>query len=194
MKGAKTILLALMLSVANCAFAASAGTDETLIVPGASIAGVSLGSNGGQELTRLGKPYRVDRGMSQTRQVWKRLRSDGRLETFFIHAVNNGAIAAQPADGVTIDLIRSTNAQYRTASGIAVGSTLQQIRGSFPGVVPVEGTPTIFDDVKRGIAFEFSDAPAGHSICIAVMVHPSGQSNVASQEQVAEVLEHGNKE
>jgi hypothetical protein len=194
MKAVKTILLALMLPMANSAFAASAGTDETSIVPGASLAGVSLGASSEQELKKLGKPYRVDRGMSQTRQVWKRLRPDGRLETFFTHAVNNGAIDAQPADGVTIDLIRSTNAQFRTAAGIGVGSTLQRILDSFPGVVPVEGTPTIFDDVKRGIAFEFSDAPAGHSICIAIMVHPPGKSNIATQEQVAEVLEHGSKE
>jgi len=193
MKAVKTILLAVVLPIANVAFAAS-GTDETSIVPGASIAGISLGPNGVQELNKLGKPYRVDRGMSQTRQVWKRLRPDGRLETFFIHTVNNGTIDARPADGVTIDLIRSTNAQFRTAGGIAVGSTLQQIRESFPNVAPVEGTPTIFDDVKRGIAFEFSDAPAGHSICIGVMVHPPGQSNIATQEQVAEVLENGGKE
>ena len=194
MKAVKTILLALVLPMANSGLAAAAGTDETSIVPGASIAGVTLGPNGVPELKKLGKPYRVDRGMSQTRQVWKRLRPDGRLETFFIHTVNNGAIDAHPVDGVTIDLIRSTNAQFRTAGGIAVGSTLQQIRESFPAVAPVEGTPTIFDDVKRGIAFEFSDAPAAHSICIGIMVHPPGQSNIATQEQVAEVLENGSKD
>jgi hypothetical protein len=191
MKAVKTLVLALLLPIANNVFAASAGTDETSIVPGVSIAGVSLGPNGGQDLKKLGKPYRVDRGMSQTRQVWKRLRPEGRLETFFIHTVSNGAIDAQPADGVTIDLIRSTNARFRTAGGITVGSTLQQIRESFPDVAAVEGTPTIFDDVKHGIAFEFSGAPIGHSVCIAIMVHPPGQSNIATQEQVAEVLRNG---
>jgi hypothetical protein len=191
MKIAKTVLLALVLSFANNTLAGIAGTHETSIVPGVSLAGVSLGPQGAQELKKLGKPYRVDRGMSQTRQVWKWLRPDGRLETFFIHTVNNGVIDAQPADGVTIDLIRSTTAQFRTAEGIAVGSTLEQIRRSFPNVAPVEGTSTIFDDTKRGIAFEFSSAPINHSICIAVMVHPSGKSNFATQRQAAEVLEHG---
>jgi hypothetical protein len=191
MKIAKTVLLALVLSFANNTLAGIAGTHETSIVPGVSLAGVSLGPQGAQELKKLGKPYRVDRGMSQTRQVWKWLRPDGRLETFFIHTVNNGVIDAQPADGVTIDLIRSTTAQFRTADGIGVGSTFEQIRRSFPNVAPVEGTSTIFDDNKRGIAFEFSSAPINHSICIAVMVHPSGKSNVATQRQVAEVLEHG---
>ena len=191
MKVAKTILLTLALSFANNGLAGIAGTQETSIVPGVSMAGVSLGPKGEEELKKLGKPYRNDRGMSQTRQVWKSLRPDGRLETFFIHTVNNGVIDARPADGVTIDLIRSTTARFRTADGIAVGSTLEQIRKSFPDSAPVNGTPTIFDDVKRGIAFEFSSAPINHSICIAVMVHPPGQSNIATQEQVAEVLENG---
>jgi hypothetical protein len=191
MKIAKTVLLALVLSLANNTLAGIAGTHETSIVPGVSLAGVSLGPQGAQELKKLGKTYRVDRGMSQTREVWKWLRPDGRLETFFIHTVNNGVIDAQPADGLTIDLIRSTTAQFRTADGIGVGSTFEQIRRSFPNVAPVEGTSTIFDDTKRGIAFEFSSAPINHSICIAVMVHPSGKSNVATQRQVAEVLEHG---
>src|SRR5258708_22755850 len=191
MKIAKTILLALVLPIANNGLAGSDGTQETWVGPGGSWAGVSLGPKGAKELKKLGKRYRSDRGMSQTRQVWKWLRPDGRLETFFIHTVNNGVIDAQPGNGVTIDLIRSTTAGLRTAAGIAVGSTLDQIRRSLPDVPPVEGSPTIFDDVKRGIAFEFSSAPIGRSICIGVMVHPSGKTNVATQQQVAEVLEHG---
>jgi hypothetical protein len=189
-----TVLLVFMVSIVNHTSADSIPTQDLTIVPGSSVAGVSLGPNGLQELKKLGKPYRIDRGMSQTRQVWKWSRPEGRLDTFFIHTVNNGVIDAQPAAGVSIDLIRSTVARFKTAGGIGVGSTLDQIRKSFPDVVPAQGTPTIFDDVKRGIAFEFSDAPIGHSICIAVMIHPPGKSNIATQEQVAEVLENGNKE
>ena len=194
MKELKTVLLALVVSIGSHAWADSIATEDLTIVPGSSMAGVALGPNGLQELKKLGKPYRVDRGMSQTRQVWKWSRPDGRLDTFFIHTVNNGVIDAKPADGVTIDLIRSTVARFKTSGGIGVGRTLDEIRKSFPDVGPVEGTPTIFDDVKRGIAFEFSTAPIGHSVCIAVMVHPAGQRNVATQDQVAEVLEHGSKE
>jgi len=108
--------------------------------------------------------------------------------------VNNGVIDAKPADGLTIDLIRSTVARFKTSGGIGVGRTLDEIRKNFPDAAPVDGTPTIFDDIKRGIAFEFSSAPIGHSVCIAVMVHPPGKSNIATQEQVAEVLEHGSKD
>jgi hypothetical protein len=194
MKELKAVLLTLMLSIANHVLADSMATEDLTIVPGSSIAGVALGPNGLQELKKLGEPYRVDRGMSQTRQVWKWSRPEGRLDTFFVHTVNNGVIDAQPADGVTIDLIRSTVARFKTSGGIGVGRTLDEIRKNFPDVAPVDGTPTIFDDVKRGIAFEFSTAPIGHSVCIAVMVHPQGKSNIATQEQVAEVLDHGSKD
>ena len=194
MKPLKAVLLALVVSIARQASADSIATDDITIVPGSSIAGVSLGPNGLQELKKLGKPYRTNRGMSQTRQVWKWSRPEGRLDTFFVHTVNNGVIDAKPADGVTIDLIRSTVARFKTSGGIGVSSTLDEIRKNFPDVAPVDGTPTIFDDLKRGIAFEFSSAPIGHSVCIAVMVHPQSQRNIATQEQVAEVLEHGSKE
>lgn len=171
-----------------------AAVDDASIVPGVSVEGIALGPDGLTELKKLGKPDRIDRGMSQTREVWRLLRPEGRVETLFIHTVNNGVIDAKPADGLTIDLIRTSRARFQTASGIRVGSTLDQIRKSFPDIAPVDGTPTIFDDVKRGIAFEFSSSPIGHSICIAIMIHPPGKSNIATQEQVAEVLEHGNKD
>jgi hypothetical protein len=188
----RMVQLAIVLSITSPVLAGAIGTEQASIVPGASIAGVSLGPNGTPELGKLGKPYRIDRGMSQTHQVWKWFRPGGRFDTFFVHTVNNGAIDAQPADGVTIDLIRSTATRFRTANGIAVGSTLNQIRESFPAVAPLADTPTILDDMKAGIAFEFSAAPGGDSPCIAIMVHPPGQSNIATQEQVAEVLENGN--
>jgi hypothetical protein len=194
MKELKTVLLALVVSITTDTFADTIAAEDLTIVPGSSLAGVSLGPNGLQELKKLDKPYRVDRGMSQTRQVWKWSRPEGRLDTFFVHTVNNGVIDAKPADGVTIDLIRSTVARFKTSGDIGVGGTLDEIRKNFPDIAPAEGTPTIFDDVKRGIAFEFSSAPIGHSVCIAVMVHPQGQSNIATQEQVAEVLERGSKE
>jgi hypothetical protein len=194
MKELKAVLLALVVSITGHTWADSIATKDLTIVPGSSMAGVTLGANGLQELKKLGKPYRVDRGMSQTRQVWKWSRPEGRLDTFFVHTVNNGVIDAKPAGGVTIDLIRSTVARFKTSGGIGVGRTLDEIRKYFPDVAPVQGTPTIFDDVKRGIAFEFSTAPIGHSVCIAVMVHPPGKSNIATQEQVSEVLEKGSKD
>ena len=192
MKIVTATLLALSLTLAGNVVAGPAASQKASVVPGQSLGGIALGPNGLEELKKLGKPYRVDRGMSQTHQVWKWFRPGGRFDTFFVHTVNNGATDAQPSDGVTIDLIRTTATRFKTADGIAAGSTLQQIRKSFPDAAPADGTPTVLDDVKRGIAFEFSEAPTNQSICIAIMVHTPGQSNFATQQQVAEVLENGN--
>jgi hypothetical protein len=192
MKIVTATLLVLGLTLAGNLSAGPAATQKASVFPGQSLGGIALGPNGLVELKKLGKPYRIDSGMSQTHQVWKWFKPGGRFDTFFVHTVNNGATDAQPPDGVTIDLIRTTATRFKTADGIAAGSTLEQIRKGFPEVAPVDGTPTILDDVKRGIAFEFSDAPTNQSICIAVMVHPPGQSNLATQQQVAEVLENGN--
>jgi len=192
MKIVTAVLLALNVALAGNVLAGPAASQKASVVPGQSLGGIALGPNGLEELKKLGNPYRIDSGMSQTHQVWKWFKPGGRFDTFFVHTVNNGATDAQPSDGVTIDLIRTTATRFKTADGIAAGSTLEQIRKSFPDAAPADGTPTVLDDVKRGIAFEFSEAPTNQSICIAVMVHTPGQSNFATQQQVAEVLENGN--
>jgi hypothetical protein len=159
------------------------------VVPGVSIGSIVLGNNGAETLHRLPKPYASDAGMSQTRQVWKLPQPGDRFDTLFIHTVSNGVIDAKPPDGVTIDLIRITARRFRTAQGISVGSSLEEIRNAFPSVAPVDGVPTVFDAVQQGIAFEFERTPDAHSPCIAIMVHPPGQSQIATQQQVASVME-----
>ena len=191
MKIVRVLLLAMMLPGVTSVLA---GPGAASIVPGTSIFGIALGPNGVQELKKLGKPYRIDSGMSQRREVWKMPRPGDRFDTLFIHTVNNGAIDAQPADGVTIDLIRTTATRFKTDEGIGVGSTLEQIRKTFPEAAPADGVPTILDDVKSGIAFEFSQAPTNQSTCIAIMVHTPGQGNFATQQQVFEVMANGNTE
>jgi hypothetical protein len=57
----------------------------------------------------------------------------------------------------------------------------------------VANTPTVYDDVKQGIAFEFEKEPIPESPCIAIMVHLPGQSQVATQEEVEALLEKGAK-
>jgi hypothetical protein len=194
MKIITAIMLASSLALAGNGLAGQGAAQKASLIPGQSLGGIALGPNGLEELKKLGKPFRIDSGMSQTRQIWKWFRPGGRFDTFFVHTVSNGAIDAQPPDGVTIDLIRTTATRFKTADGIAAGSTLGQIRKSFPNAVPVDGTPTVLDDVNSGIAFEFSAAPSSQSACIAVMVHTPGQSNFATQQQVAEVFQNGNTE
>jgi len=188
------VLISLIGVLASVTLAGPVVNQKPSLIAGQSLGGIALGSNGLEELKKLGKPYRIDRGMSQTHQVWKWFKPGGRFDTFFVHTVSNGATDSQPSDGVTIDLIRTTAVRFKTADGIAAGSTLEQIRKSFPAATPVDGAPTILDDVKQGIAFEFSDAPTDQSVCIAVMVHTPGQSNFATQQQVAEVFDNGNRD
>jgi hypothetical protein len=159
------------------------------VVAGISIGSIVLGNNGAETLRKLPKPYASDTGMSQTRQVWKLPQLRGGFDTLFIHTISNGVINAQPPDGVTIDLIRTTAKRFRTPQGISVGSSLVQIRKVFPTVAPVADTPTVLDAVQEGIAFEFQPNPDADSACIAIMVHAPGQSRVATQEQVASVME-----
>jgi hypothetical protein len=183
----------LMVLLATVGFVAAGQTSDSLIMPGERIGQTHLGKDGAETLRRLPKPSGVDRGMSKIRQVWKS-KPGGPLETLFIYAVNNGAIDVEPSDGVTIELIRVTAKYFRTGNGISTGSTLEQIRKAFPDAVPLDDVPNIYDDLKKGIAFEFPDKPSSGSSCIAIMVHPPGESHVATREQVASVLEEGDND
>jgi hypothetical protein len=186
-------LMGFMALLASTGLANAGQTSDSLIVPGERIGQTHLGNDGAETLKHLPKPSGVDRGMSKTRQVWKS-KPGGPLETLFIYTVNNGAMDVEPSDGVTIELIRVTAKYFRTANGISTGSTLEQIRKAFPDAAPLIDVPNIYDDLKEGIAFEFSNEPSSGSPCIAIMVHPPGESDVATQAQVASVLEEGNSD
>jgi hypothetical protein len=141
--------LLLVTPVELLASAALAGPElnPTLILPGSRIGAVRLGNNGTEVLKRLPKPYVVDSGMSQTRQVWKSREPGGGYDTLLIHTVNNGVIDAKPAEGVTIDLIRVTAKRFHTAGGISVGSQFERIRDHDSGISAVKDLPSVYDDV-----------------------------------------------
>jgi hypothetical protein len=186
-------ILGLMTLLAIAGLAGAGEPSDSLIVPGERIGQTHLGHDGAETLQRLPKPSGVDRGMSKARLAWKS-NPGGPFNTLLIYTVNNGAMDVEPADGVTIKLIRVTAKYFRTANGISTGSTLEQIRKAFPNAAPLADVPTIYDDLKQGIAFEFPKEPTADSVCIAIMVHPPGESNVATRAQVASVLEEGNND
>jgi len=133
-----------------------------LIVPGYRLGEFRLGSDGLETLQKLAKPDAVDSGKSETRQVWKWAED----ERFFVHMVTSTPVNGEADAGVTIDLIRFSYpglSTYKTANEISTGSTLEQIRKSFPDAEPVSTMPTIYDDMKKGIAFEFEKAPIADS-------------------------------
>ena len=160
---------------------------DNLIVPGQSIGQTHLGKNGSFYLKKLTKPDALDAGMSQTRQVWVSKKNQ-QTNTLYIHTVSNGALNVQPLSGRTIDSIRVTSPWFHTSNGISTGSTKAQILSHFPNARPIDGSPTLYDDRKQGIVFEFGQKPTAGSPCIAITVHPPGDLHVANKEQVNSLL------
>ena len=182
------IVAVLSTTILPKAFAAS---NSNVIVPGQSIGQTYLGANGTSYLNKLPKANAVDVGMSQTRQVWVS-KQRNRTNTLFIHTVSNGALGVQPINGVTIDNIRITSSWFHTSSGdISTGSTKAKVLKNFPGARPVDGNSTIYDDAKRGIAFEFPKQANDKSPCIAIMIHPKGNPHLATTEEVSRILSNG---
>ncbi len=160
--------------------------DPSLIVPGVGIGRTNLGPDGTEYLKRLPSPDAFDAGMMQDNLVWTSKTEGRALQTLYIHTVANGATGAQPESGVTIDQIRVTSPIYHTPGGLHPGSTFAAIRHQFPDVRKVRGDEDIYDDVRRGIAFEF--AP-GKTRCIAITVYPKGSVvGVADAAEVRDVL------
>jgi hypothetical protein len=123
-----------------------------LIVPGQSIAGVSLGRTASATAARLGQP-------SEARTL-----RDGTMYTYPRYGLNVYA-----TDG-TVRAISTTNSLLRTAEGIALGSTVADVRrvygGQFADAV-VEGLLGIAYD-QHGIAFGLDGV-----IVSVIIVYPS---------------------
>jgi hypothetical protein len=167
---------------------ASAQTGSNLIVPGQSIGQTHLGRFGANDLARLPKPDADDSGMGKYRSVWLSKNQAGRKDSLYIFSIANGPRDIKPADGVTIQLIRVTSPWYDTANGISTGSTLSQILRRFPGARSTGQNRNLYDDPNQGIAFEFTGSVTTKSPCIAIMVHPAGKVNLASAQDVNEIL------
>lgn len=164
--------------------------EALVIVPGSRLGLYHLGSDGAWSLKQLGKPIAIESAKSQTRQVW----NWGDQELFFVHTASNRSLGTEPADGVTIDLLRFScpnQTGIHTASGISTGSTLEEVRKAFPDAQPVAKAPSVYDDVNQGIAFEFEKEPNAQSPCLAITVHLPGQSRVVTQEEVEKLLKKG---
>jgi hypothetical protein len=95
-----------------------------------------------------------------------------RTDTLSIHTISNAALNVEPKNGVTINRIRVTSNWFHTLPGnLSTGSTKAQILRHFPNARKVASNPLMYDDVKRGIAFEFALLATDTSPCIAITVH-----------------------
>src|ERR1700733_14367470 len=167
---------------------ASAQSGSNLIVPGQSIGQTPLGRFGADDLAKLPKPDADDSGMGKYRSVWLSKNQAGRKDTLYIFSIANDPRDVQPRNGVTIQLIRVTSPWYHTANGISTGKTLSQILRRFPGARSTDQSQNLYDDAQQGIAIEFAGRATTKSPCIAIMVHPVGEVNLASAKDVNEIL------
>jgi hypothetical protein len=135
-RGSWPLILALILGLALPVVAQQA-PPPVLIVPGQSLAGVTLGRTVSATLGRLGQP-------AETRAL-----RDSTLHTFPRYGLNVYA-----SDG-TVRAISTTNSLLRTAEGVALGSTVADVRrvyGAQSTDAVVEGLLGIAYD-QYGIAF-----------------------------------------
>ncbi len=126
-------------------------SPPVLIVPGQSIAGVALGRTVSATLGRLGQPTEM------------RSLRDGALYTFPRYGLNMYA-----ADGA-VRAISTTNSLLRTADGIALGSSVAEVRRVFGpqfSDAVVEGLMGIAYD-QHGIAFGLDG-----SVVSVIIVYP----------------------
>lgn len=151
---------------------------DWLVVPGHSLGHVVLGADAAT-LAALGKPTTGDAAMQKAWTTWLGSRpasgsAPSQLDVYTAPQNND-------VDHHTVQLVRATSPWFHLANGLRPGSSLRTIRAVY-GALPLAATyqlPTgrryLYDDVRRGIAFE-TDGTAATSHCRAVVVHQAGQA------------------
>ncbi len=153
MRRAWPFILCVLLGLALPVVAQQVPTPPpVLIVPGQSIAGVSLGRSASVTMTRLGQPSEI------------RSLRDGAMYTYPRYGLN---VYTTDSGGRAIS---TTNRRLRTAAGIALGSTVADVRrvyGSQFTDAIVEGLLGIAYD-QHGIAFGLDGV-----VVSVIIVYPS---------------------
>lgn len=151
---------------------------HALVVPGRSLGNLTLGANA-TTLAALGPATYSDAAMQKAWSTWRGSRptTGGTPTQLDVYT----APAGQDVDHHTVQVVRATSPWFHLANGLRPGSRLSAIRQMY-GKLPlattycVAGHPRyLYDDVKRGVAFE-TDGTASGSSCQAVLVHLPGQA------------------
>ena len=160
--------------VATTTLPASASGKQ--IVPGRSIDSLHLGARD-TVLKKLAPlpGYEEDSTMGHT---WRAFRSSDGSHSLEVYMVRD-----DPGLITTIRQIRIASPYFHTSQGIHTGDSLSHILKAFPGVKLISRyTYTskrvdVYDDRKRGIAFEFKPATTtSNEQCTAILIHPRGKS------------------
>lgn len=177
-----------LLSAALCLSALaplSAAPDRFLIVPGHSIGQTKLGLDGDKALTML--PTASDASMGgNLDEVWKS--RDG--NTLYIHTHRND-MDDPPKPGYTVTEIRVTSPQFRTADGLAPGSTLAAIQHRYPKGTLSTVSGSFYAVGTEGIVFEFASAPKPGTPSVAVGIFaPGADVGLETTAQVKDLLKN----
>jgi hypothetical protein len=170
-----TLLSALVLSTSGLGVHATAEEDasEYTILPGLGIGPVKLGMNRIQITETMGKrdgKYSLPSGIKVEYAEWKDPNKTSTIRVFFSpsgKAVQFAFEADKPC----------------TADGITTNSSLEEVTKKYPAVKRVKYRAKAsyidyYDDIKKGIAFEFAGAAVGGECkkqLYAILVHLPGK-------------------
>lgn len=154
-------------------------SSEYLIVPGRSIGQTSLGEDVETLTNTLGKPDFSDAAMGKAWLVWfgkQRDEHNNRTELDVYVTYKDSTMTSK-----VVKQIRTTSAAFKVSDSVHVYASLATLKTRFPDIAPVrkykdgERDITLYDDVKRGIAFDVALA-GNQQICTGITVHEPGKS------------------
>jgi hypothetical protein len=150
---------------------------EWLIVPGESIGRIKLGTDAAGLEKILHKPDLSNAAMGKAWLTWKGKRDEHNNATELnVYTTYKDSTMQEK----TVQQIRTTSSSFSTADSLHVYASLEEISAKFPGIKKrarynEDGRDIIiYDDKKRGIAFEIAGANK-QQICTGIIVHPKGK-------------------
>lgn len=152
----------------------AAPTPAQLVVPGRSLGNLRLGA----DVAIMAAYGPADYGDAAMQKAWATWFGTGHPPAQL--DVYSTMIPGQDTHK-SVQVVRATSTYFRLANGLRNGSTLHQIQACY-GQLPLAssyrlkaGQRYLYDDVKRGIAFEV-DGTTSTSHCRALVVHLPGQA------------------
>lgn len=148
------------------------------VVPGRSLGNITLGANA-SSLAALGPTSTSDAAMQKAWATWYGARpADGGPRTQLDVYT---APANHDVDHHTVQVVRATSPWFHLANGLRVGTSRRAIWAAY-GALPLvatyrlaAGPRYLYDDTRRGLAFEL-DGQASGSRCRALVVHAPDQA------------------
>ncbi|WP_137760262.1 hypothetical protein [Pontibacter sp. SGAir0037] len=157
-------------------------TPDQLIRPGKGIGKISVNDRAETVFATLGQPDGGDAAMGKAWSIWYSKAPNSTTDTTrYSTSVFTSRQMGVGDEANMVKQARVTSPFFRTEEGIQVGATLPQISEQFPDMKQApnqdleERNSIIYDDVKRGIAFEINE----EQVCTAITVHPPGEEVTA---------------